>query len=67
MVKTDKENVELARQEYDQYEVGDTVTIGKGDSKKTIGYVSKVVNDKKLENKPLLLQMAIRKYKNRLK
>ncbi|EOI06888.1 hypothetical protein UAY_00230 [Enterococcus moraviensis ATCC BAA-383] len=47
MVKTDKENVELAKQEYDQYEVGETVTIGKGDRKKTIGYVSKVVNNKK--------------------
>ncbi|MEI5993037.1 hypothetical protein [Candidatus Enterococcus mansonii] len=46
MLNTDKENVELAKQEYDQYQVGDTVTIGKGDSKKTIGYVSEIVNNK---------------------
>ncbi|WP_181429419.1 hypothetical protein [Enterococcus plantarum] len=42
---TDEERKLIAEQEYKNWTVNDEVTINKG--KKSIGYVSKVVNDKK--------------------
>ncbi|WP_258379253.1 hypothetical protein [Enterococcus plantarum] len=61
---TDDERVQITKKEYDNLNENDPVTINNGEK---IGYVSKVVNDKKQENKLLLSLTAIPKYKNRLK
>lgn len=45
MCKTDEQHVQIAKQEYGNYEVGQEVTIGK--NKNSIGYVSDVINNKK--------------------
>ena len=47
MSYTDKEYVQIAQQEYEQFDVGNSVTIGEGVNKKTIGYVSEVINNPK--------------------
>lgn len=40
---TDKDNVDFAKGEYNQFDVGDKYTIGKGDNRRTAGYVREKV------------------------
>ncbi|MGT2965605.1 hypothetical protein BU200_10315, partial [Streptococcus acidominimus] len=39
---TDKQNEQIAKQEYEPYEIGEPLRIGTGENKTTIGYVSEI-------------------------